>query len=167
MSASEDELVRAIVDDPADDATRLVYADWLEERGDPRAEYLRLEAQLIGLLPSGAMTSIAQLPIWPRLLRLAPTFEALWLEKVGRRFDVILVRPDGDWSNKVGVIKLVREIWSSSWANSHKGLKDAKDLVDASENRPMVLVTQISLREAERIRAMVGGLAEIDLVPVK
>src|SRR5262249_49935579 len=32
----------AILERPDDDATKLVYADWLEEQGDPRAEYLRL-----------------------------------------------------------------------------------------------------------------------------
>ena len=36
-------LLRAIDDDPHDDAARLVYADWLEERGDLRSHYLRLE----------------------------------------------------------------------------------------------------------------------------
>lgn len=41
----EDEaaFLRAIADQPEDDAPRLVYADWLEERNDPRAEYLRVE----------------------------------------------------------------------------------------------------------------------------
>src|SRR5271168_4564759 len=34
--------VLAILEKPDDDARKLVYADWLEERGDPRAEYLRL-----------------------------------------------------------------------------------------------------------------------------
>ena len=41
----QDELafLAALTADPADDATRLIYADWLEEHGDPhRAEYLRL-----------------------------------------------------------------------------------------------------------------------------
>src|SRR5262245_14470066 len=32
----------AIMERPDDDATKLVYADWLEERGDSRAEFLRL-----------------------------------------------------------------------------------------------------------------------------
>ena len=31
---------------PADDTARLVYADWLDDRADPRAEYLRLQVQL-------------------------------------------------------------------------------------------------------------------------
>ena len=35
--------------DPADDVTRLVYADWLEERGDERAAFLRAEQQLAAL----------------------------------------------------------------------------------------------------------------------
>src|SRR5271166_3055191 len=32
----------AILERPDDDATKLVYADWLEEQGDLRGEYLRL-----------------------------------------------------------------------------------------------------------------------------
>jgi uncharacterized protein (TIGR02996 family) len=32
----------AILERPNDDATKLIYADWLEEQGDPRGEYLRL-----------------------------------------------------------------------------------------------------------------------------
>jgi uncharacterized protein (TIGR02996 family) len=32
----------AILERPDDDAPKLIYADWLEERGDPRAEFLRM-----------------------------------------------------------------------------------------------------------------------------
>lgn len=35
-----------IARDPADMGPRLVYADWLEERGDPRGEYIRLAIEL-------------------------------------------------------------------------------------------------------------------------
>ena len=38
----EHSFLKAILERPDDDATKLVYADWLEEQGDPRAEYLRL-----------------------------------------------------------------------------------------------------------------------------
>jgi uncharacterized protein (TIGR02996 family) len=31
----------AILERPDDDNTKLVYADWLEEQGDPRCEFLR------------------------------------------------------------------------------------------------------------------------------
>src|SRR5438067_2420546 len=47
---SEDGFLRAILAQPNDDNVRLVYADWLEEQGDPgsasRAEFLRLTAEL-------------------------------------------------------------------------------------------------------------------------
>jgi uncharacterized protein (TIGR02996 family) len=33
--------LRAILDEPADDLPRLVYADWLEEHSDPRADFIR------------------------------------------------------------------------------------------------------------------------------
>ena len=46
--SDEDAFLRAILDNPADDAPRLVYADWLDERGDPesaaRARFLRTTA---------------------------------------------------------------------------------------------------------------------------
>jgi uncharacterized protein (TIGR02996 family) len=43
------DFIRTIQEDPADDTARLVYADWLEERGDVRAEYLRAELELARL----------------------------------------------------------------------------------------------------------------------
>lgn len=47
-----DALLRAILDDPEDDAPRLVYADWLEERGDmARAAFIRAQIQLTRLPP--------------------------------------------------------------------------------------------------------------------
>jgi uncharacterized protein (TIGR02996 family) len=50
----DDAFVRAILADPRDDSTRLVYADWLEERGDSRGEYLRLEAKLASVPVDGS-----------------------------------------------------------------------------------------------------------------
>jgi uncharacterized protein (TIGR02996 family) len=38
----ENAFVVALVSAPEDTTARLVYADWLEERSDPRAEFLRL-----------------------------------------------------------------------------------------------------------------------------
>lgn len=42
-AASEAELLQLIYASPEDDAPRLVYADWLLEQGDPRAELLSLQ----------------------------------------------------------------------------------------------------------------------------
>ena len=79
----DDAFVRAIEAAPADDAPRLVYADWLDEHGDPRAAFLRAEVRLaiLSRLPSdnGAMESLrselrelrTQIDAnsWPRLAR--------------------------------------------------------------------------------------------------
>jgi uncharacterized protein (TIGR02996 family) len=45
-AAMEQALLDAIREAPADDAPRLVLADWLEEQDDPRAELLRLDVEL-------------------------------------------------------------------------------------------------------------------------
>lgn len=49
--SDEDGFLQKLRDNPADDTTRLVYADWLSERGDPesaaKAEFLRLTVRLL------------------------------------------------------------------------------------------------------------------------
>jgi uncharacterized protein (TIGR02996 family) len=49
--SEHDALLAAICEHPEDDVVRLVYADWLEENGaDARAELIRLQIELAGLL---------------------------------------------------------------------------------------------------------------------
>jgi len=44
LMTDEQGLLRAIREDPADLTPRLIYADWLDEHGDPaRAEFIRLQ----------------------------------------------------------------------------------------------------------------------------
>lgn len=45
MISDDEAFIRTIVDRPGDDLPRLVYADWLDERGDPRGAYLRAETE--------------------------------------------------------------------------------------------------------------------------
>jgi uncharacterized protein (TIGR02996 family) len=54
LATSDDAaLLRAVLANPADDAPRLVYADWLDERGDPRGEYLRADLEVARPQPRG------------------------------------------------------------------------------------------------------------------
>jgi uncharacterized protein (TIGR02996 family) len=46
VSVDEEAFLRAISAAPDDGTVRLVYADWLEEHGDPRAEFVRLQVRL-------------------------------------------------------------------------------------------------------------------------
>jgi len=53
MSPEQQALCAAIVANPDDDLPRLVYADWLEENGDPdRAEFIRLQCRLANCSPT-------------------------------------------------------------------------------------------------------------------
>src|SRR5262249_379898 len=47
--AQDEGFLRAIIEEPDDVGLRLIYADWLEERGDPRGEFIRVQCQLENL----------------------------------------------------------------------------------------------------------------------
>jgi uncharacterized protein (TIGR02996 family) len=51
--SDEDALLAAIIAHPDEDTPRLVYADWLQEHGNPdRAEFIRVQCRLAALVPS-------------------------------------------------------------------------------------------------------------------
>jgi uncharacterized protein (TIGR02996 family) len=72
---SEDEaFIRAIVASPGVDLPRLVYADYLDERGDPRGTYLRAECEAT---VSGDVTLLRKLaegldPVWVARVSMPP-----------------------------------------------------------------------------------------------
>lgn len=43
--------IQALREDPQDDDTRLIFADWLEEQGDPRGEFFRVQQELANGVP--------------------------------------------------------------------------------------------------------------------
>jgi uncharacterized protein (TIGR02996 family) len=71
----DESFIRAIVDSPGDEAPRLVYADWLEERGDPRGPYLRAERDW------AKDRKPAELK---KLHRLAKPLDPVWVAQVSR-----------------------------------------------------------------------------------
>jgi uncharacterized protein (TIGR02996 family) len=72
----DDAFLRAILAAPDDDTPRLVYADWLEERGDPRGEFIRLQVALAELNGTAPMTHIV------RAQELLITHEETWAATV-------------------------------------------------------------------------------------
>jgi large subunit ribosomal protein L7/L12 len=128
MDDVEQRFLAAIQANPDDREAREVYADWLEERGDERGEYLRLEAQLHSI------------PV--RLAVLRASVDRAWLVQVERRFDVLLVTTG---ANKISVIKSVREA-------ANIGLKDAKDFVEAvGPDAPGIVCRDLVYEAADRI----------------
>ncbi len=49
MSPDEQSLLRCVLESPADDMPRRAYADWLQDRGDPRGEFIGLQLELAAL----------------------------------------------------------------------------------------------------------------------
>jgi uncharacterized protein (TIGR02996 family) len=135
----EEDFIRAIDANPLDDSLRLVYANWLEERGDVRGEFLRLEHQL------GQIKA--------RLEALRGQIDPAWLALMGLRFRLVLHRFSP--ANKIATIKVVREI-------TGLGLKEAKDLVEAA---PCTILGDVSFEDGERFRAWFEGVADVTVEP--
>ena len=66
----EQKLLHAIAARPDDDALRLIYADWLEERDDPRCEYVRLECRFKQLAGQISDPPVKPLTLADRLQKL-------------------------------------------------------------------------------------------------
>ena len=73
----------AIKANPQDMVLRLVYADWLEECGDARCEYLRIDGQLQELMDASAANESFTDPkvrqLRSQLKKLAKTLDANWV----------------------------------------------------------------------------------------
>ena len=77
LHAGERDWLTAVVADPLDDLKKLVYADWLEESGDPRAAFLR------GYVEATKSMNPAQLPA-------ADGLPEEWLALIGFRITQLL-----------------------------------------------------------------------------
>ncbi len=74
MTQEEQSLVAAIAADPDDDAPRIVYADWLQQIGDPRGELIAVQCALA----RGHTPELAE-----RERELLERYEADWLARAG------------------------------------------------------------------------------------
>jgi uncharacterized protein (TIGR02996 family) len=135
--SDEAAFIRAIQENLDDDGPRLVYADWLEERGDERGEYLRLEYQL------------ASIPA--RLAQLRQIIDPSWLAAVSKRCKVVLVsfRP----GRKIETIRLVREI-------AGIGLLEAKKRVESSRS---IVKDHLSITDAVDVARRFEGIAVVSI----
>jgi uncharacterized protein (TIGR02996 family) len=85
---SDEMFIKGILAAPRDLALRLVYADWLEERGDPRTEFVRLQVSLAVGVPDEDDARKR------RLEALRPTFDSLWLAVMCRGIEDVPKRPN-------------------------------------------------------------------------
>jgi uncharacterized protein (TIGR02996 family) len=110
--SEEAAFIEALTRDTLDDVTRGVYADWLEERGDPRAAFLRAETALSRLADGD--------PRWFEVAAAVPRegVDQSWAGVVAPRWDLWLVGYHP--YRKINAIKVIREL-------TGMGLAEAKD----------------------------------------
>src|SRR5688572_23204038 len=80
LSTDDEAFIRAIVDAPGDDAPRLVYADWLDERGDPRGAHLRAERDVLGFPHDSRRSKDGR----GHLQQMAVALDPVWVARVSR-----------------------------------------------------------------------------------
>jgi uncharacterized protein (TIGR02996 family) len=118
MRGDDDAFVRSLLADPADEMLRLVCADWLDERGDVRAEWLRIQARLAQLAAKenwdqSLVERRRQLeagidPEWLRAARL-PRRDGLPIRNWHEFYDSLVIEPgDGEPVPKPVVSQLDR-----------------------------------------------------------
>lgn len=78
---NERDLFNAIVENPDDIALRLIYADWCDERGDERGEFIRIQCELARQSNSAAATQALQ----QRQAQLLDQYRRDWNGAVHRR----------------------------------------------------------------------------------
>jgi uncharacterized protein (TIGR02996 family) len=86
---SEAGFLNAIQADPTNEAIRLIYADWLEESGDQRAEYLRLEARLADPVLACSVYD----EVHDRLIQLRASLAPRWLAQMDQPRSFVMLWP--------------------------------------------------------------------------
>jgi len=102
MSA-EQGFLEQLAAQPGDDVTRLVYADWLDEQGDPRSQFLRTEHELAYLGETDARADSLKRKLNEQMRSLSWD----WLNIAGKRWDVWLMSVPGRYSYEV--LRTLRE----------------------------------------------------------
>jgi uncharacterized protein (TIGR02996 family) len=86
MTGDGEALFRAVCENPADDTPRLVYADWLQENGQPeRSEFILVQCEAWNLLPAYSTQMAAR----GRASALLRTYGDWWYSELPQLDDVV------------------------------------------------------------------------------
>jgi uncharacterized protein (TIGR02996 family) len=107
--SEEEGFLASILAKPEDRTSRLVYADWLEERDDPRAQLIRLEEEMRGL-------PVYSDPYWALKTRrnlLRPECDEDWLEQMryGTDYEPVFHTVPSGWKERWRLIRAFIERW--------------------------------------------------------
>jgi uncharacterized protein (TIGR02996 family) len=130
---SHEAFLRAVRENPDDDTARLVYADWLDEHGDPdRAEFIRVQCELA----HGAVAEPRRNELKERESEILGAKWAEWTDPFRREFGVAFQ------ADQVGAHYFRRGFIDDLWLDAEVFVKRAADLF------ALVPFTGVSLRRA-------------------
>lgn len=136
----DDRFRETIKSAPADDLTRLVYADWLDEHDRPvEAEYLRLLSELRR--------------VTARLTTLRGQLDRRWVADINPWCRVVLTRIFPE--RRLEAVRLVRELTDESMASVRKRVADP----------PVLLRGGLSLEAATRLATVFEPVGEVAIEP--
>ncbi len=137
-SSMEESLIQEILKQPEHEPARLVYADWLEERGDARAEFLRKECKLFNL----RFDHSDALEIKNRLIELNDELDQAWLKRIATQYDVWLKE---SWTQTLLAANVIRSL-SQLFLQNIISLANASNMIGRA---PCRVVKGLSLTQAE------------------
>jgi uncharacterized protein (TIGR02996 family) len=130
MTSDGDALFRAICEQPREDTPRLVYADWLQENGQPeRAEFIRLQCEAWHLCPAYPTVTEAR----TAASRLLKKYGDLWHAELPAVVGVT-------WSDL-----FVRGFVDAAWVEAKRDVRAQLDAVFAATPVQHLTVTDFGL----------------------
>jgi uncharacterized protein (TIGR02996 family) len=137
----EQGFLQALADHPEDATTRLVYADWLEERQDPRSEYLRL---LVALITFRSRHLPGCRPEWRRQLHeglSGDEYHRLLAEsrRITTRLQELGLEIDPDWRRaiRVGVYGPRLRVLRGQKLNVEYPLLEGANIIGRTDEKPV------------------------------
>jgi uncharacterized protein (TIGR02996 family) len=171
----EEAFLIAIENDPTDLQPRLAYAEWLNQRGDIREQYVRVSAEFERLEQSPDRGRIELHRLWMKKYLLAKEFDASWVILLeGNLALPTFLSPRGQAAGKLirDVMLKSRQVCTASSEvfisplrceiHPNEFVKPGKPLIVVSHAEPEVAAF-FSKRYRKLFATMAIALAEIDL----
>jgi uncharacterized protein (TIGR02996 family) len=140
-TTDEDALIAGIETAPFDDAPRLIYADWLQERGEEaKADYVRAVVRLLHSPDDPAAVA--------KCVVLEMVLDAKWRQVIGGRFEVAMIG-SGTFSNFAAIFQVLL------------GLVVRDPAISWNPGEPVRLRGSLTREEAEAFVRTFGGPLQV------
>jgi uncharacterized protein (TIGR02996 family) len=169
----QDPLLCAILDDPDDDSLRLAYADALEERGNPRGEFIRIQCALVWTAADDPSRPCLE----QREKQLLSAYEVDWVRPLAHLVDAwefcrgfiekVTMRPGACWAD---VLQLAPVRHIHFYQRAHATLQEVRALAKSAALKRLItlkLNTDRGIRD-DSVAVLAGcsylaGLIGLDL----